>query len=136
MNRSLRPPYKHNLLGLPLFDLTDRSETFQQTTVLRLSHCCRPLHIVASRILRSFEFDGQKFFIHCVQSNSIQSSPPESLLILIFWYWQPGGLCDLDGDDVAWHRGRRHVGRAGNVEELVAGAQAQCMLLARTMNSS
>ncbi len=33
--------------------LTDRSETFQQTTVLRLSHCCRPLHIVASRILRS-----------------------------------------------------------------------------------
>ena len=27
-------------------------------------------------------------FIHCVQSNSIQSSPPESLLVLIFWHWQ------------------------------------------------
>jgi len=96
---STRPPYKHNsqvtksqshnLLCLTPFDLTDLSETFQQTTVLRLSHCCHPLHIVASRILRLFEFDGQKFSIHCVQSNSIQSSSPESLLILIFWYWQP-----------------------------------------------
>ncbi len=69
---------------LPPFDLTDRSETRQQATVLCLSHCCRLLHIVASRILRSFELDSQKYFIHCVQSNSIQSSPPESFLILIF----------------------------------------------------
>jgi hypothetical protein len=42
----------------------------------------------------------------------------------------------LDGEDVAWHWGRRHVGRAGNMEDLVAMAQAPCVVLARTMNSS
>jgi hypothetical protein len=74
MNPSTRPTYKHNLLCLPPFDLTDRSETRQQAPILHLSHYCRLLHILVSRILRSFEFDGQKFSIHCVQSNSIQSS--------------------------------------------------------------
>jgi hypothetical protein len=53
-----------------------------------LSDCYRLFHIVASRISRSFEFDGQKFFIDRVQSNSVQSSSPESFLILIFWYWR------------------------------------------------
>ena len=36
MNRSTRPPYKHDLLCLPPFDLTDRSETLQQTPWLGL----------------------------------------------------------------------------------------------------
>ena len=38
----------------------------------RISHGLLGLSLVASHVLRSFEFDGQKFFIHCVQSNSIQ----------------------------------------------------------------
>ena len=72
-------PYKHDLLCLPPFDLTDRSENFQQTTVLPLGYFRRLFRIVASHVLRSFKFDGQEFSVHCVQSNSIQSSPPESL---------------------------------------------------------
>ena len=40
------------------FDLTGRLETRQQTLVLLLSYCCCPFHVVASRILRSLEFDG------------------------------------------------------------------------------
>ena len=58
MNGSARPAYKHYLLYLPPFDLTDRLETRQQTLVLLLSNRCCPLHVVASCILRSLEFDG------------------------------------------------------------------------------
>jgi hypothetical protein len=54
----IRPAYKHYPLYLPPFDLTDRLETRQQTPVLLLSNCCCPFHLVASRILRSLEFDG------------------------------------------------------------------------------
>jgi hypothetical protein len=36
MNGSARPAYKHYLLYLPPFDLTDRLETRQQTLVLLL----------------------------------------------------------------------------------------------------
>ena len=36
------------------FDLTDRSETFQQTTVLLLGYFRRLFRIVASHVLRSF----------------------------------------------------------------------------------
>ena len=57
---------------LPPFDLTDRLETFQQTTVLLLGYFRRLFRIVASHVLRSFEFDGQEFFIHW--SNPIPSS--------------------------------------------------------------
>ena len=82
MNRSARPAYKHKLLYLPPFDLTDRLETREQTCVLLLSDCYRFFLIVDSRILRSFEFDGKEFFVYRVQSNSVQSAPPESFLIL------------------------------------------------------
>jgi len=58
MNGSARPACKQYLLYLPPFDLTDRLETRQQTLVLLLSNRCCSLHIVASRILRSLEFDG------------------------------------------------------------------------------
>ena len=89
MNGSARPAYKHYLVCLPPFDLTDRLETRQQTPVLLLSNLCCPLHVVASRILRSFEFDGQELLGCRVQSNYIPCSPPESFLILLFRYWRP-----------------------------------------------
>jgi hypothetical protein len=85
---SARAPHKHDLLYLPPLGLADRLETCQQTLVLLLSHRSCSLYVVASHILRSFEFNGQEFFSWCVQSNSIQSSPPESFLILLFRYWQ------------------------------------------------
>ena len=89
MNGSARPAYKHYLVCLPPFDLTDRLETRQQTPVLLLSNLCCPLHVVASRILRSFEFDGQELLGCRVQSNYIPCSSPESFLILLFRYWRP-----------------------------------------------
>jgi hypothetical protein len=64
-------------------------EQIKDIIIIILSDCYRLFHIVASRISRSFEFDGQKFFIDRVQSNSVQSSSPESFLILLFWYWRP-----------------------------------------------
>jgi len=69
MNGSAPPAsaaYKHYLLYLPLFDLTDRLENRQQTLVLLLSNRCCPLHVVASRILRSLEFDGWELFSGCL----------------------------------------------------------------------
>jgi hypothetical protein len=38
MKGSARPAYKHDLVYLPPFDLTDRLETRQQTLVLLLSN--------------------------------------------------------------------------------------------------
>ena len=58
MNGSARPAYNNYLLYLPPFDLTDRLETCQQAFVLLLSNCCCTFHVVASRIVRSLEFDG------------------------------------------------------------------------------
>jgi hypothetical protein len=58
MNGSARPAKKHYLMYLPPFDLTDRLETRQQTLVLLQRNCPCPSHVVASRILRSLEFDG------------------------------------------------------------------------------
>jgi hypothetical protein len=42
MNGSARPTYKHYLLYLPPFDVTDRLETRQQALVLLLSNCGCP----------------------------------------------------------------------------------------------
>jgi hypothetical protein len=57
--------------------------------ILAIINRCCPLRVVATRILLSFEFDGSKLFGYRVQSNSIQSSPPESFLILLFRHWRP-----------------------------------------------
>ena len=81
--------HKHYLLRRPLFHLTYCLETRQQTPVLLLGNPYRPLRIAASRILRSFEFDGYELFGYRVQSNSVQSLPSESFLILLFHYWRP-----------------------------------------------
>jgi hypothetical protein len=48
-----------------------------------------PLRIVASRILRSFELDGEELYGDRIQSIYIQSSPTEFFLILLFRHWRP-----------------------------------------------
>ena len=48
-----------NTICCTFHPLTDRLETCQQTLVLLLSTCCCPFHVVASRILRSLEFDAE-----------------------------------------------------------------------------
>ena len=88
MNRSTRFAYKHELLCFPPFVLTDRLETHQQAFVLLLGYCRYLVHVVASHVLCSFEFDGQKLcnklFGDHIQTDAIQSSPPEPFLILLF----------------------------------------------------
>ena len=84
MNRSTRPAYKHELLYIPPFVLTDRLETHQQAFVLLLGYRRYLVHVVASHVLCSFESDVQKLFGDHIQADAIQSSPPEPFLILLF----------------------------------------------------
>ena len=81
MNRSTRPAYKHELLYIPPFVLTDRLETHQQAFVLLLGYRRYLVHVVASHVLCLFEFDGQKLFGDHIQADAIQSSPPEPCYI-------------------------------------------------------
>jgi hypothetical protein len=71
MNRSTRPAYKHELLYFPPFVLTDRLETHQQAIVLLLGYRRYFVHVVASHVLCSFEFDGQKLFGDHIQADAI-----------------------------------------------------------------
>jgi hypothetical protein len=52
--------------------LTDRLETHQQAFVLLLGHRRYLVHVVASHVLCSFEFDGQKLFGDHIQADAIR----------------------------------------------------------------
>ena len=60
---------------------SDSLETHQQAFVLLLGHRRYLVHVVASHVLCSFEFDGQKLFGDHIQADAIQSSPPEPFLM-------------------------------------------------------
>jgi hypothetical protein len=62
----------------------DCPETHQQAFVLLLGYRRYLVHVVASHVLCSFEFDVQKLFGDHIQADAIQSSPPEPFLILLF----------------------------------------------------
>ena len=76
-----------NKIGAKLRVYLEES-TYLERRLLLSNRCC-PLLVVASRILRSFGSDGKELFGYHIQSNCIQSSPPESFLILLFRYWRP-----------------------------------------------
>ena len=59
MNGSARPAYKHYLLYLPPFDLTDRLETRQQTLVLLLSNCCCAHNACIRELLQEVNVHGK-----------------------------------------------------------------------------
>jgi len=51
--------YKHYLLYLPPFDLTDRLETRQQTLVLLLSNCCCAHNACIRELLQEVNVHGK-----------------------------------------------------------------------------
>jgi len=72
MNGFARPAHKHYLLYLPPFACSTAVDPSANSYTAPGQPCC-PLRVVASRILRSFEFDGQELF------GSVSNPIPSSL---------------------------------------------------------
>jgi len=85
MNESARPAYKHYLLYLPPFDLTDCLESRQQTLVLLLSNrCALSTYLLLASCVRLNSMDRNSVV---AVSNPIPSSLRRQNL---FWYCSSG----------------------------------------------